>query len=55
MVKTNKKICIITGTRADYGLLRWVADGVQKSKILEKIMVIMVLCDIFINIKFTHF
>ena len=36
MVNTNKKICIITGTRADYGLLRWVIDGVQNSKILEK-------------------
>jgi GDP/UDP-N,N'-diacetylbacillosamine 2-epimerase (hydrolysing) len=26
-----KKICIVTGTRAEYGLLRWVIDGVQKS------------------------
>ena len=36
MVNTNKKICISTGTRADYGLLRWVIDGVKNSKILEK-------------------
>ena len=26
-----KKICVVTGTRAEYGLLRWVIDGVQKS------------------------
>lgn len=26
-----KKICIVTGTRAEYGLLRWLMDGVQQS------------------------
>ena len=31
----KKKICIVTGTRAEYGLLRWVIDGVQRSKKLE--------------------
>lgn len=25
----NRKICIITGTRADYGLLRWVMQGIK--------------------------
>lgn len=25
----NRKICVITGTRADYGLLRWVMQGVK--------------------------
>tara|TARA_B100000959_G_scaffold244238_2_gene268063 strand:+ start:371 stop:1534 length:1164 start_codon:yes stop_codon:yes gene_type:complete len=29
------KICVITGTRAEYGLLRWVMDGIQKSSKLE--------------------
>jgi GDP/UDP-N,N'-diacetylbacillosamine 2-epimerase (hydrolysing) len=26
-----KKICIVTGTRAEYGLLRWVMDGLRDS------------------------
>ena len=30
-----KKICVVTGTRAEYGLLRWVMDGIQKSPKLE--------------------
>lgn len=25
----NRKICVVTGTRADYGLLRWVMQGIQ--------------------------
>ena len=29
------KICIITGTRADYGLLRLVMKGIKKSHKLE--------------------
>ena len=40
MVKIIKKICIITGTRADYGLLRWVIEGIQNSKSLEKQLVV---------------
>ena len=31
----KRKICIITGTRAEYGLLRWVIDGVQRSEKLK--------------------
>jgi GDP/UDP-N,N'-diacetylbacillosamine 2-epimerase (hydrolysing) len=27
----KKKICVITGTRADYGLLRWVMHGIKDS------------------------
>ena len=27
----KRKICIITGTRAEYGLLRWVIDGIKNS------------------------
>ena len=30
-----KKICVVTGTRAEYGLLRWVIDGIEKSNILD--------------------
>ena len=30
-----RKVCIVTGTRADYGLLRWVIDGIQSSKQLQ--------------------
>jgi GDP/UDP-N,N'-diacetylbacillosamine 2-epimerase (hydrolysing) len=31
----KRRICIVTGTRAEYGLLRWVMDGIQKSSKLE--------------------
>ena len=27
----KRKICVVTGTRAEYGLLRWVMDGIQGS------------------------
>lgn len=30
-----KKICVVTGTRAEYGLLRWLMDGITKSEKLE--------------------
>jgi len=30
-----KKVCIVTGTRAEYGLLRWVIEGVSKSDCLK--------------------
>jgi len=26
-----RKICVVTGTRAEYGLLRWVMDGIRQS------------------------
>ena len=35
MVKNIKKICVITGTRAEYGLLKWLIDGLKKSSILK--------------------
>jgi GDP/UDP-N,N'-diacetylbacillosamine 2-epimerase (hydrolysing) len=31
----NRKICIVTGTRAEYGLLRWVMEGVREAEKLE--------------------
>ncbi|MDC1036195.1 UDP-N-acetylglucosamine 2-epimerase [Alphaproteobacteria bacterium] len=30
-----KKICAVTGTRAEYGLLRWVMEGIRQSPELE--------------------
>ena len=30
-----KRICVITGTRADYGLLHWVMEGIRDSQHLE--------------------
>lgn len=30
-----KKICVVTGTRAEYGLLRWVMEGIRGSAELE--------------------
>ena len=30
-----KKICVVTGTRAEYGLLRWVMEGIRQSSELE--------------------
>jgi len=31
----SRRVCVITGSRAEYGLLRWVMDGIQKSSALE--------------------
>lgn len=31
----RKRICVVTGTRAEYGLLRWVMEGIRQSAILE--------------------
>ena len=31
----KRKICVVTGTRAEYGLLRWVIDGIFNSCSLE--------------------
>lgn len=30
-----KKVCVVTGTRAEYGLLRWVIEGIRQSSLLE--------------------
>ena len=30
-----KKICVVTGARAEYGLLRWVMEGIRLSPVLE--------------------
>jgi GDP/UDP-N,N'-diacetylbacillosamine 2-epimerase (hydrolysing) len=30
-----KKVCVVTGTRAEYGLLRWVMEGIRNSNELE--------------------
>ena len=30
-----KTICVVTGTRAEYGLLRWVMQGIKDSSLLE--------------------
>ena len=35
-----KTICVVTGTRAEYGLLRWVIDRIQSSEILELQLVV---------------
>jgi GDP/UDP-N,N'-diacetylbacillosamine 2-epimerase (hydrolysing) len=35
MTGLNRKICVVTGTRADYGCLRWVMDGIRKTSGLE--------------------
>ena len=39
-MSNKRKICVVTGTRADYGLLRWVIDGIKKSPILELQLVV---------------
>lgn len=31
----NRKICVVTGTRSEYGLLRWVMDGIRGTSGLE--------------------
>ena len=35
MSTTPRKICVVTGTRAEYGLLRWVMKGIKDSALLE--------------------
>jgi GDP/UDP-N,N'-diacetylbacillosamine 2-epimerase (hydrolysing) len=35
-MSTNpRKVCVVTGTRAEYGLLRWVMQGIQDSELLD--------------------
>jgi UDP-hydrolysing UDP-N-acetyl-D-glucosamine 2-epimerase len=36
----GKKVCIITAARSEYGLLKWVIDGVHKDKELELQLVV---------------
>jgi UDP-N-acetylglucosamine 2-epimerase (non-hydrolysing)/GDP/UDP-N,N'-diacetylbacillosamine 2-epimerase (hydrolysing) len=31
----SRKICVVTGTRADYGLLRWIIEGIRQAPGLE--------------------
>lgn len=31
----NRKICVVSGTRAEYGLLRWVMEGIRETPGLE--------------------
>lgn len=35
----KKKICVVTGSRADYGLLRWVMKKIKENSCLELIPV----------------
>lgn len=35
-----KRVCVVTGSRADYGLLRWVMEGIQASNELELQLVV---------------
>ena len=35
MSTSSRKICVVTGTRAEYGLLRWVMQGIQDSDELD--------------------
>src|SRR4029077_9777836 len=31
----SRKICVVTGARSDYGLLRWVMEGIREAPELE--------------------
>lgn len=35
-----RKICVVTGSRAEYGLLRWVIEGIRSSEALELQLVV---------------
>lgn len=35
-----KKVCVVTGSRAEYGLLRWVIEGIRDSESLELQLVV---------------
>lgn len=36
----SRKICVVTGTRAEYGLLRWVMEGIRRRPELELQLVV---------------
>ena len=36
----KRKICVVTGSRAEYGLLKWVMEGVRASGVLELQLVV---------------
>jgi GDP/UDP-N,N'-diacetylbacillosamine 2-epimerase (hydrolysing) len=36
----KRRICVVTGTRAEYGLLRWAMDGIARSSRLELQLVV---------------
>ncbi len=36
----KRKICVITGTRAEYGLLKWVMQEIQQSRVLDLQLVV---------------
>jgi len=38
--KKMRKICVITGTRAEYGLLYWLIKEIEKDKDLELQLVV---------------
>ena len=40
MITNHRKICVVTGTRAEYGLLRWIIQGIVKSEVLELQLVV---------------
>lgn len=35
MSTSSRRICVVTGNRAEYGLLRWVMQGIQDSELLD--------------------
>jgi len=35
-----KKICVVTGSRAEYGLLRWLLRGIKNSPVFELQLVV---------------
>ena len=40
MIASHRKICVVTGTRAEYGLLRWVINGIDNSHVLDLQLVV---------------
>ena len=40
MVKKNRKICVVTGSRAEYGLLKFLMDEINNSESLELILLV---------------
>ena len=34
-MRLKRKICVVTGTRAEYGLLRWIIDEIKNTLNLE--------------------
>ncbi len=39
-MNSSRKVCVVTGTRAEYGLLKWIMQGINDSDLLDLQLII---------------